>query len=688
MNQKKRWPEILIGLMLLLTLACAGLAIHAGDKKAHHWGPRILEQSAAGDVWFVYDQELLIARPDGALRHRVSLSALGLPGPVNAIVPLPSPDGGTRMLVGVIKHPEWLVMDSKGKLIERLKPQGVDVPFHETFHLAAAPDGRIAMSTGGDHRVLLFDAQGQYLAQTTPGLLRFANGLWYENGQWWVVDTNHRQVRVLNGATLKPELALTAPYSGGYRVPALARRSKTERGAITLSVMQNNMQHGIVMDINQSGELLRTYRSPAKHPQPADFLWLGNELLVTESDGFALHLFDQSGAHLKTWGDKNIQSALEDAHRERVLWGKVLLGAQVGAIVLGLLAIIAYFGWKRLQQLVPEHAQPDMHPRLGTPSLSRWDEFVAYMALFWPLYLALLPLFALLEGLGSFMLPLTVFLKQLPASWVIPVLGGLLVSMTLALTGLVVFTARIMQKRMKQPRFEAVLAARAVRWFKRTKVAQEALETGEFAQEVMMVRSAGLFPAFNMKVWVLTNRRMLIFDLGTGAAGKLLMAHPRHQVAARIESSGPAWLRWIAKQDKLHIRLGDGRTFSGYPVSPVTAHRMAELLTLSRTEPNTAALAESSPINLRSPKPIAAFALSLLIPGLAQMRQDRFRLGLILLVVMLTTIAFVLTPVLLGWVGHFYDVSLGGKISPILFLTVWALFSATDAWNYARRVHG
>jgi len=495
-------------------------------------------------------------------------------------------------------------------------------------------------------------------------------------------------VRVLNGATLKPESALTAPYSGGYRVPALARRSKADSGTITLSIMQNDMQHGVVMDVSQSGELLRTYRSPAKHPQPADFLWLGNELLVTESDGFSLHLFDQSGGHLKTWGDKNIQSVLKEAHRERVMWGKIVLGAQAGAIVLGLLAIIAYFGWKRLQQLVPEHTQSDMHPRLGTPSLSRWDEFVAYMALFWPLYLAILPLFALLESLDSLMLPLTAFLKQLPASWLIPVLGGLLIAMTVILTGLVVLSARIMQKRMKQPRFEAVLATRTVRWFKRTKVAQEALEPDEFAQEVVMVRSAGLFSAFNMKVWVLTNRRMLIFDLGTGAAGKLLMAHPRHKVAARIDSAGPAWLRWVAKQDKLHIQLGDGRKFSGYPVSPLTARRMVALLKLSRAAPSGVPVAESSPIDLRSPKPIAAFALSLLIPGLAQMLQDRYRLGLILLVIMLTTIAFVLTPVLLGWIGHFYDVSLGSKIIPVLFLTLWALFSAIDAWNYARRIHG
>ena len=92
--------------------------------------------------------------------------------------------------------------------------------------------------------------------------------------------------------------------------------------------------------------------------------------------------------------------------------------------------------------------------------------------------------------------------------------------------------------------------------------------------------------------------------------------------------------------------------------------------------------------DLRSPKPIAAFVLSLLIPGIAQMRQDRFFLGLVLFVVLLTNIAFVLTPVLLGWIGHFYDVSLGAKIAAIFFVSVWALVAATDAWHFARRVHG
>ena len=688
MSGKKRWPDILIGLMLLLALGCAALAIVAGDKKARQWGPRILEQSAIGDVWFVYNQELLIARPDGTLLHRVSLSALKLPGPVNAIVPLASRDGEARMLVGVIKHPEWLIMNSEGVVIERLKPHGSDVPFNETFHLAAAPDGRIAMSTGGDHRVLLFDAQGKFLEQTTPGLLRFANGLWYENGQWWVVNTNHRQDRILNGTTLKPELVLTVPYSGGYKIPALGRRSKAERDTITLSVMRNDMQHGIVVDINRSGELVRTYRSPAKHPQPADFLWLGNELLVTENDGFALHLFDQGGGHLKTWGDNNIQSALKQAHRERLLWGSVLLSAQAGSIILGLVAIIAYFGWKQFQQHVPELAQSDSRLQLTTPSLSRWDEFIAYIILFWPLYLAMLPLLALLWGLDLLVIPLATFLKQLSASWLIPVLGASLVLIAVALTGLVVFTVRFMQQRMNLPRFEAALAARAVRWFKHTKTVQEALGSNEFAQEVLMVRSAGLFPGFNMKIWVLTNFRMLIFDLSLGATGKLWMAHARNQISARIDSAGPTWLRWTAKQDALHIQLRDGRTFSGYPVSPLTARRVADLLAFSHTTPSDPAMAGSPPAELRSPKPIAAFALSLLVPGLAQMRQDRLRLGLILLVGMLTAIAFLLTPVLLGWIGHFYDVSLGNKIAPILFYTLWAFFAAADAWRYARGVHG
>lgn len=452
----KRWPEMVIGLMLLFSMGCAALALYAGDRKAEHWGPRMLERTPSGEVWLVLDRELLIAGPAGTLRRRVPLS--GMPGPVNALVALPGDENQIRMLTGAINLPVWLVMDGDGQVVERITPSGIDVPFHETFHLAAAPDGRIAMGTGGDHRVLLFDAKGKYLAQSEPGAFRFANGLWFENGQWWVVDTNHRQIRILNGETLKAEASVPVPAVDGARWPSLARRGKD--GAITVTEMRTEMQYGVVFDMSGSGQVLRRFRSQAENPQPMDILWLDEQLLMADSDDFSLQLFDKKGRFLKQWGDDAISAALRAARDDSLWWSRTLLGAQTGAAILGLLALIGYFNWKQRAE--------------GEP----------------------------------------------------------------------------------------------------------------------------------------------------------------------------------------------------HTVSP-------------RAAPKTA-----KPAELRSPRPIWAFLISLPFPGAAQMMQNRFATGLLLLTVALVNIAFSLTPVLLGWIGHFYDVPLSSGLQPVLFAATWALLAAWDARNYARRVHG
>lgn len=692
MNNKRR-AEVLIGLILLLAMGCAALAFYAGDRKARHWGPRMLEQAASGEVWLVLDRDLFIASPAGVLRRQVPLADLNLPGPVNAIAPLPAPEGETRMLVGVIKSPEWLVMDGDGQVVERIVPSGVDVPFYETFHLAAAPDGRIAMGTGGDHRVLLFDARGKYLAQSEPGLFRFANGLWYENGQWWVVDTNHHRVSSLNGETLKLESSVPVPAVGGAYWPSLARRGKGVADSITVSVMRNGMQYGVVLDMSSSGKLLHEYRSQADNPQPTDFIWLDKHLLIAESDDYSLQLFDQGGKHLGSWGDANIIAALKDARGQRRLWSKVLLGAQAGAFVLGVLGVIGYFAWKRREESVPGTLPDDVFPRLATPWLSKKDELLEGFKLFWPLILLILGIAVIPQVLFLMVLHFAGGLKAaIHSTWFMPALVVVGVAFVAVIFWIAISASKIMRRRVHAPRFEAVLSSRWVKWSKRSKAVREELEEGENLQEILMVYTARLFPAFNMNVWALTDRRVLIFALGTGGRGKLLASVPRRQASASVEST-TGWFWWTEAFGKIALRVADGRAFQGYPASPLTARRMADLLALAHGGPQaippcapmlqTAAQSDS-----RALRPAQAFLLSLLLPGAAQMMQNRFILGLVLLTVMLVNVAFVLTPVLLAWIGHFYDVHWTSGLEPILFGATWALLSAWDAGNYARRVRG
>lgn len=686
----KRLAEMLVGLILLLAIGCAALAIYAGDRKAHHWGPRILEQAQSGEVWLVIDQDLFIASPDGVMRRHVPLAALNLPGPVNAIVPLPDGEGQARMLIGVINLPQWLVMDGDGRVVDRITPSGVDMPFSETFHLAVSPDGRIAMSSGGDHSVLLFDARGKFLARSESGLFRFANGLWFESGQWFVVDTNHHQVRRLNGETMKPEDIVPVPALGSAYWPALARRGKGGEDSITVSEMQNGMQYGSILEMSSSGKLLHEYRSQAAAPQPTDFLWLEERLLMADSDDFSLQIFDKGGKHLGSWGDAQIVGALGETHGQRRWWSNILLAAQAGALVLGMLAITGYFSWKRREAVVPAIPRDEERTCLGTPCVGKKDEFLGKIRLFWPLLLLIAGIVMIPQIL---ILSLVIFAGGLKAALAVPWVATAFLAAGVLLAVLLVwlaFTAnKVMRKRVHEPRFEAVLSSRWVRWAGQTRAVQDALEAGEQVQEVLMVYTTRLFPAFNMHVWVLTNRRLLIFSLTTGGKGKLQASAPRSQVRARIESTG-GWFWWTEAFGKIGLQLADGRIFSGYPSSPVTAQRMADLLALlhvaahpvSQSAPVPQAEVASAP---RALHPAAAFLLSLLLPGAAQLMQNRFVLGLVLLTIMLVHVAFVLTPVLLGWLGHFYDVPLHSGLYPILFAAGWALLSAWDAWNYAHR---
>lgn len=686
----KRWQESAIGLMLLLSLGAAALALHAGGRKSEHWGPRILERTASGEVWLVLDQELLIASQSGELRRRVPLSAL--PGPVNAIVGLP--DGGNRgrMLVGVINQPDWLVMDADGQVLERIRTSGIDVPFNETFHLAVAPDGRIAMSTGGDHRVLLFDAKGKYLAESEPGLFRYANGLWYENGQWRVVDTNHGQLRFLNGESLKPESALPVPKVRGAWFPALARHGKGAQDSMTLSEMRNGMQYGVILEMSSDGQLLHEYRSQAENPQPTDFLWLDEQLLMADSDDFSLQLFDRHGNFLGQWGDGGIGAALRTAHDDRLWWSAILRGAQAGAIILGLLALIWYFVGKQRAESLPKDTpnvafrQTDVAFFSGNAALLDW------FRLFWPVLLLVLVILAIPQLAILFLVLFAGGLKNaLQAAWFVPVSLAVGLAFTGVTIWMLISVQKLMGRRLNEPRFEPILSARWLRWSMRSRAVRDALEAGETVQETLMVYTKRLFPVFNMNVWILTNRRVLIFALGTGGGGKLLASMPRRQVAASVEPAR-GWFWWTDAFGKMVLRSGDGRTYQGRPGSPVTARRMSDLLALAHGKPRSLPTYEQAPktdktvhAGFRSPSPTVAFLISLSLPGAAQMMQNRFVLGLVLLTIMLFNVAFVLAPVMLGWIGHFYDVPLIGGVYSLAFAAIWALLAAVDAAHYARQ---
>ncbi|MBI4996969.1 MAG: hypothetical protein HZC22_08735 [Rhodocyclales bacterium] len=676
---RSRLPEALIAIALLLALACAGLAIHAGEQRAQSWGPRALARALDGNIWLIVDRQLLIAGPEGELRQQVDLAQLGLRGPVNSLVPLPDGGDGTRVMAGIIDSPEWLVLDGEGRVADRYRPEGAGAAIHHTFHLGVAADGKVAMATSGDHRVLLFDPKGKRLTESPAGLFRYANGIWHEDGAWWVVDTNHGRVQRLAGQTLKPETSIPVPAIGGARFPALARRSPS--GAITLTEMHNGMAKGVVIDVSADGTLLRQYPSQARDPEPVDLLWLDDNLLVADRSDYSLQLFDGQGRFLRNWGGEQVGAVMKASFDERQRWSATLLQARIGTVTLGLLAILGYFAWK--QRPAPGGQGKAVSATLATPGLTSKDELIAGLRLYWPVAAAVLLLVVVMESIKALAGPLAASLKfSIAPVWTVV---NLSLAPLLLMLPLMLLIGRRLADKTRLPEFEALLSARWVRWFQHCATAQAALEKNESAREVLMVQTSKLFPAFNMNVWLLTDRRLLIFRPGPGKDGKLLTAIPRRDCSATIEAA-TGWRKHFGGRDTIRLDIRDGRRFSGYAASPVTAQRIAALIGNARGLGTTWSRTSTAP-DMRSPEPATAFVLSLLVPGSAHFMQDRFQLGVLLLSVAAILTVLLLGPVLLGWLGHYYDVPLPTGVLALSISALWALMAAGDATLYARKAH-
>lgn len=677
---RSRLPEILIALMLLASMVFAGLAIHAGERRAQSWGPRALALAPDGNVWLINDRQLLIAAADGTLKRQVDLAQMGLPGPVNSLAPLPNGGDGIRMLAGVIDSPEWLVLDGEGRVADRFRPQGAGDAIHHTFHLGTAADGRIAMATSGDHRVLLFDPKGQRLAESPAGLFRYANGIWHEDDAWWVVDTNHGKVQKLNGQSLASEGSIRVPSVGSARFPALARRSPA--GAITLTEMHNDMTRGVVIDVSPDGTLLREYRSRAEAPEPVDLLWLGNELLLIDRDDYSLQLFDAEGSFLRNWGGTELNEVVRASHAERRHWSNILLGGQIGAAVFGLLALLGYAWWK--QRRTPADRAEAALSTLATPSLAGKEELLGQLRLFWPVGVAMLLLVGVMEVIKRMTAPLAGFLKPaIEPQWTIIMFA--LVAPLVVLIPIMLLLVRWLAEKTRLPEHESLLSTRWIRWFQRSSAAHEALDDNEAAREILMVQTSMLFPAFNMNVWLLTDRRLLIFRPGPGNDGKLLAAINRRDCSATIEPA-TGWRRFFGGRDTIRVTTRDGRSYAGYAGSPVTAARLAALLGNAK-HMSTAWSRTSTAPEMRSPEPATAFVLSLLAPGSAHLMQDRFPLGILLLTIAALLAVLLVGPVLLGWIGQYYDVPTSTGLVSLSMFAAWALMAASDAALYARKAH-
>ncbi|MBK6742704.1 MAG: hypothetical protein IPG66_06855 [Hydrogenophilales bacterium] len=666
-----------VALLLVLGLCAAGIALYAGSVAPSLFGPRLIAQDSQGRVWLVVNHSLFITDAVGNIRKQRDLSGIDGGMPVNGLARLPDKDGNARMLVAVIGQPAWWVMQD-GEIAERFVPQDVGGALDEAFHVMTRPDGAIALATGGDHRVLRHDPQGKRLAASKHGLFRFANGGEYiagddGKGLWLVPDTNHHALRFLDQDTLTEVRAI--PLSGGW--VSMARAGRTP-GQYTVALMGNAMDTGRVVDVDANGATQLTYPL-RKGAKPRGLAWLGDTLLVADADSFTFQAFGRDGKPLGDWGGKDLKAFLDKAGDEAHGWRIATLIGQIVGGVLVFTALTLYFAGKHWLTLGMDPGEPLNLSQLATPRPDARTRLKLTLGLLWPSML-LLPVVLIMQfaaDIANWMTTIAppAYIAQLsvqvglPAS-VIASMIVLLLALGMVLL-LVLLQFRVNVKALRDPRYEGLVALRAVRWLERSRDVGNALQPGESVREVLF--------AGRTLVWVLTNRRLLEFDRSL-SENTLARALPRSLTRATLTRT-----RWMPGRTTLRVE-GPGYDHSEVVRSPVTAARIAALLGQGVGSDAWAPLPEwSSPSLATGPAPATCMLLSALWPGLAQWAQNRFKQALGLMTAALGTYLFTIGPILLGVYGHHYDVHTSTILTGAAAMAVIIGIATWDALAYARR---
>lgn len=612
-------------LLMLLAMGWVVGAIQATTRSAEIQGPSALVALPDQSVWLSFDKELWHLDQSGHRIARVTSDAAGMSGRIGNLVLHPY----GQLIAQVRGDPTLYFLDTQtGTVQAGLVPKWqADLQQHgsDAINYAFHEDGRLAIATGGGHAVALFDAQGNFLARTRPGLYRFTNGLWWAGDTLWTTDTNGQELVQLDGATLveKSRVALSRSCGGfaylGYAEPSHGKPDAASQAAplATLVRFANGMIKGRASDIFPDGHQMDFPFSETLEPR--DIKWRGDELLLVDGASFAIKRYSAERVPMDDFGDQQVQADLAGAFYQRnnlEKRHKLYLGGALLFFMIGFgFALRAHLLEKRqtLATLKVDLSQ------LGTPMLSNRAQFIAAMKLAWP---------SLLVGGATVvaLLKLNKTARVMPAEDLLLFLSGLL----LLLLFLVIALHRNLKNKSSHPDAEFIFNLRAIQFLRNDVGFWRGRHPHELPQETVMLAIKG-----SLHWLVLTNQRFMLY-VANARDKKLICEYPLGELRDVCLLGKEELTLWQKLQHLLNVmgytirfEFRDGAVITGFAVSGLTAQRIAARLQESlanipsEESLRTARLPEAAAITGLEKKAKVQFIASLLIPGLGQWMQRR-----------------------------------------------------------------
>ncbi|MFA7243424.1 MAG: hypothetical protein WC091_25235 [Sulfuricellaceae bacterium] len=675
MDSRTQSLNIFAVLLLACSIACVAMSFLASNEALLSQGPQAL--AVVGDkVWIANQDSLLVTDSSGHVLLEHPFVTLGIEsiGSINVVdekqVLIASRGSTTlRLLRADDAH---LLRD-----IALQFPGGFGKQASLTLWLATSPVGSarhfdIAVATGGDHAVVLFDDSGRFLARTKEGMYRFTNGIWYSEESWWTTDTNRFALRKLKRDTLEQieTIQLGSRNAQRYLGAAIASRgAPDEHGKKPLSTLfrlKNGMTIGRTVDVFADGTEIE-YPMPAD-AEPLDMIWLGNELLVAENAAGNILRFDQARHSKGEFGDAALKERFHKSHERRiagernyVIW---LIVAVCSFVVALLLVAVMQRTPKAVLEVHPGLPMPDWGVRLRLTAITGW------------------PLFSMLACL----LLLNAFATSTLKEWLhaqnhFP--PGMLFSLIqIAFFGAcipaIIWNNGRIRRQSRQPEFEPLFNLSALAWLKGNRNWREICRAKEAPIEVVRTFTP------NMGFLLLTNQRLLHFRHGNASVPPDA-AWERSEIVSvelleDLPDSGGSKFSPLAY---LKITTGDSLAVTYRVISFCTATRVC--LHLSGESPSAPQMPTNIPLGSREfGKPWQQTVCSALVPGLGQWMQRRNFAAILFFILAATLFTFYIWPLVWVLATGFSDVCWNNIKQRASLWIVMIFISALDAWQMAR----
>ncbi len=678
------WQSLGAGLLLLACI-CVGLALWSSQRQAAIQGPWGLAVLPGNQVWLSVNDALWRLDAQGRRQQIVPAAQAGLAGSAGILAA--HPEGH---LVAWSRHSPVLHVLSAAdarplRTITPAWPAALQRHGDNAIRFAFAPDGRVAIATGGGHAVALFGPQGQHLGTTPPDTYRFTNGLWWEDGHWWTTDTNRPALVRLDGAHMAPGQRIELLEQQAHwrfleeAIAAYRPPGTTETPAGTTVRLDGGMQAGHVVDVWPDGRQTAYPLPPGQSAlEPRALARLNTDLLVVDGASFRILRYGPDRQWLGEWGDGAVRDALQAQHAAVGGWRAGYYVGLAGAVLWFALGLACALRAQKIQAQAQLRAhRPDLAQRsrdtlgiAGQALPSTWRQarlllrlnapFLPWMLLAWLLPHALRDLFPLLLAGRPARVALAVLLPVL----MLPILVWLLRDAA--------------QRSQTEPAFEPLGNLRALRLLARPGLFWPHSQAGEMPRETVML---------GLRWVVLTNQRLLVFKANARDA-RLSLACPRgaiRKAQAVALRHGPRWYHrlqgWLVPGAAyLRLALADGRTVEGIASCAQTAHRLAALVRNAPAPSAPPAPQHTAPADRR--RALRDTLASLALPGMGQYRQRRRGTALLLFTIWG---ALLLPSAYVAWAAWWpaKDVSSTVRLQLALTLLTTHLLAAWDAWRLA-----